>query len=101
MNFIDQSGNPIEGIPEFISPEWGNVLPFSLKESDLTIKIRDDDIYKIYHDPGIPPLLDTLNQGVMDSLFKNSFYMVSVWGSHLDSPHHGSMREKEKSSKIV
>ena len=84
LNFIDQSGNPIEGIPEFISPEWGNVLPFSLKESDLTIKIRDDDIYKIYHDPGIPPLLDTLNQGVMDSLFKNSFYMVSVWGSHLD-----------------
>jgi len=83
-NFIDQSGNLIEGIPEFISPEWGNVTPFALKEEDLVIKLRDDNIYKIYHDPGPPPLLDTLNQGKLDSLFKNSFSMVSVWGSHLD-----------------
>ena len=84
LNFIDQSGNSIEGIPEFISPEWGNVLPFSLKDEDLVIKVRDDGIYKVYHDPGIPPLLDTINQGVFDSLFKRSFSMVSIWGSHLD-----------------
>lgn len=82
--FIDQSGNPIEGIPEFISPEWGNVIPFALKSSDLSIKIREEDIYKVYHDPGPPPYLDTLNQGVSDSLFKRSFSMVSVWSSHLD-----------------
>ena len=83
-NFIDQSGNLIEGIPKFISPEWGNVIPFALKEEDLVIKLRDDNVYKIYHDPGPPPLLDTLNQGTLDSLFKSSFSMVSIWGSHLD-----------------
>ena len=60
------------------------MTPFALKEEDLVIKLRDDNIYKIYHDPGPPPLLDTLNQGKLDSLFKNSFSMVSVWGSHLD-----------------
>ena len=85
LNFIDQSGNSIEGIPEFISPEWGNVLPFSLKDEDLVIKVRDDGVYKVYYDPGIPPLLDTVNQGVMDSIFKRSFSMVSLWGSHLDN----------------
>ena len=82
--FIDQSGNLIEGIPEFISPEWGNVIPFVLSETDMVIKVRDDNLYKIYHDPGPPPYLDTLNQGYMDSIFKTSFSMVSVWGSHLD-----------------
>ena len=84
LNFIDQSGNLIEGIPEFISPEWGNVLPFALSEEDLVLKVRDDDIYKVYHDPGVPPLLDTISQGELDSLFKSSFSMVSIWGSHLD-----------------
>ena len=84
LNFIDQSGNLIEGIPEFISPEWGNVLPFALSEEDLVLKVRDDDIYKVYHDPGVPPLLDTIGQGELDSLFKSSFSMVSIWGSHLD-----------------
>ena len=84
LNFIDQSGNLIEGIPEFISPEWGNVLPFALSEEDLVLKVRDDDIYKVYHDPGVPPLLDTIDQGELDSLFKSSFSMVSIWGSHLD-----------------
>ena len=82
--FIDQSGNMIEGIPSFISPEWGNVLPFALSQEDLVIKVRDDDIYKIYHDAGEPVYLDTINQGLSDSLFKHSFSMVSVWSSHLD-----------------
>ena len=38
----------------------------------------------MYHDPGVPPLLDTIGQGELDSLFKSSFSMVSIWGSHLD-----------------
>lgn len=82
--FIDQSGNLIQGIPKFISPEWGNVKPFALSNNNLSIKIRDDNTYKIYHDPGPPPYLDTLSQGVMDSIFKRSFSMVSIWSSHLD-----------------
>ena len=82
--FIDQSGNFIDGIPKFISPEWGNVIPFSLSDSNLVIKIRDDKIFKIYHDPGDPPYMDTIQQGITDDLFKESFSMVSIWGSHLD-----------------
>ena len=82
--FIDQSGNFIDGIPKFISPEWGNVIPFSLSDSNLIVKIRDDKIFKIYHDPGDPPYMDTIQQGIMDNLFKESFSMVSIWGSHLD-----------------
>ena len=82
--FIDQSGNFIDGIPKFISPEWGNVIPFSLSDSNLVIKIRDDKIFKIYHDPGDPPYMDTVQQGAMDNIFKESFSMVSIWGSHLD-----------------
>ena len=46
--FIDQSGNLIEGVPDFISPEWGNVLPFALLQEDMVVKVRDDDIYKVY-----------------------------------------------------
>ena len=81
LNFIDQSGNLIEGIPEFISPEWGNVLPFALSEEDLVLKVRDDDIYKVYHDPGVPPLLDTIGQGELDSLFNRPF-LWSQFGDH-------------------
>ena len=58
--FIDQSGNLIEGVPDFISPEWGNVLPFALLQADMVVKVRDDDIYKVYYDPGDPPYLDCL-----------------------------------------
>ena len=82
--FIDQSGNLIEGIPDFISPEWGNVLPFALLQEDMVIKVRDDDIYKVYHDPGDPPYLDTTNQNQLNNIFKQAFSMVSVWSSHLD-----------------
>ncbi len=36
--FIDQSGNYHPGgSPEFLSPEWGKVIPFSLKDEDLSI----------------------------------------------------------------
>ena len=82
--FIDQSGNLIQGVPDFISPEWGNVLPFALLQEDMVVKVRDDDIYKVYHDVGDPPYLDTVNQGQLDSIFKKAFSMVSVWSSHLD-----------------
>ena len=39
--FVDQSGNLFPtGIPDFLSPEWGLVLPFALKEEDLTVNER-------------------------------------------------------------
>ncbi len=54
--FIDQSGNPIPfNTPEFLSPEWGEVTAFSLKQENLAIYQRDNYDYWVFHDPGPPP----------------------------------------------
>lgn len=76
---IDQSGNIIE-TPEFLSPEWGQVLPFALNPADAAIYQRDYFDYKVYFDPGAPPYL----AGVGDDDYKWGFSMVSIWSSHLD-----------------
>lgn len=78
--FIDQSGNVVsDNTPDFLSPEWGNVLPFSLDESDKTTKTRDGDTYNLFVDPGAPPLLG----GDMSDEYKWGFTLVSIWSSHL------------------
>lgn len=80
--FIDQSGNVIPfNTPDFLSPEWGDVVPFSLDSSDLTIKQRDGHEWKVYHDPGEPWYIsDSLS---LDDPYKWGFTMVAVWASHL------------------
>ncbi len=83
--FIDQSGNPIPfDTPEFLSPEWGNVDPFALGGEDLTIHKRDGNTYLVYHDPGMPPQLDTTGMVNSDEYMWN-FALVSAWSSHLDT----------------
>ena len=80
--FVDQSGNILsETTPEFLGAEWGSVWPFGLNDEDLTEFQRDGNAYKVYHDPGTPPLIDDNEQ--TNELFIESFSMVSVWGSHL------------------
>ncbi|PWH83450.1 hypothetical protein DIS18_02535 [Algibacter marinivivus] len=84
--FIDQSGNPIEGnVLDFLNPEWGNVLPFSLKNDDLTSYQRDGNDYLVYNDPLSPPYLDDSNTTASSEAYKWGFSLVSVWASHLDS----------------
>ena len=78
---IDQAGNPISSQSEFLSPEWGIVVPFSLKPDDLTIYERDDFEYWVYHDPGPPPTID----GTLSDNYKWSHSLVAIWSSHLDS----------------
>ncbi|MGI9541853.1 MAG: DUF6851 domain-containing protein [Cyclobacteriaceae bacterium] len=88
--FIDQSGNVIPiGLVDFQSPEWGNVVPFALRASNLTVYERDDNQYRVYHDPGPPPYLqeDDLEQA---SEYHWGFNLVSIWGAHLD-PSDGVM----------
>ena len=52
--FVDQSGNVIEGgIPPFLSPEWGAVVPFSLQTDQRTIYERDGSDWAVYLDPWI------------------------------------------------
>ena len=81
--FIDQSGNPIPGAtPEFLGPEWGSVTPFALNESVATYHPRGGWNYKIYQDPGSPPLLSMDGSGTSE-YYKWGFSMVSIWSSHL------------------
>jgi hypothetical protein len=83
---IDQSGNEVENTPPFLSPEWGNVLPFSMSEDSSVTKIRNGNEYKMYFDPGSPPLLGTGSS----EFYQWNFALVSMWSSHLD-PQDGVM----------
>ncbi len=81
-SFIDQSGNVIPGTtPPFLGPEWGEVIPFALKESDLKILNNGFDSY-IYQDPGAPPTIQEGNG--IDDPYKWYFSLVASWSSHLD-----------------
>jgi hypothetical protein len=88
--FIDQSGNILSNnTPDFLSPEWGDVLPFSLTEEDMDVYERDGDTYKVYVDPGPPPYLSNSSSGQESSdFYKWGFSLVAAWSSHL-SPSDG------------
>ncbi|MCB0608364.1 MAG: T9SS type A sorting domain-containing protein [Lewinella sp.] len=84
--FIDQSGNVFENrIPPFVSPEWGRVLPFSLKESEANVYQRDGHDYWVYHDPGPPPYFDTTKTGGPSEEYKWNHSVVAIWSSLLDT----------------
>ena len=77
---IDQSGNIIEGIPEFVGPEWGRVEPFSLTDADKTTCSRPGFALPVYHDPGPPPA----HTGALREEYKWTHSLVAVWSGHLD-----------------
>ncbi len=81
---VDQQGNPVQATRPFITPEWGNVVPFAMSDADATELLRDGDTYKVYHDPGPPSYLDTLDASGLDSFFKWNHLLVPIWQSHLD-----------------
>ena len=90
-NFIDQSGNVIGAdTPDFLSPEWGKVTPYALKDSYLTIKNKGGQDYWIYHDPGKPVMIKTDRTLGLNDPYKWGFSLVSVWSSQLD-PSDGEM----------
>lgn len=81
--YIDQQGQVIVGgYPPALTPEWGQVKPFSLTLNDLSIFRRDglDYDWWVYHDPGPPPLID----GPLAPEYRWGFELVSVWSGHLD-----------------
>lgn len=87
--FIDQSGNPApNSTPKFLSPEWGNVLPFSLQPGDAVLRQRDGHFYNVYHDPGPPALIDTTTADGLSAEYKWNFALVAIWGSLLDPADH-------------
>ena len=83
--FIGQSGiNEGRSTPDFVSPEWGQVIPFALSSENLTIKDKSGHPYYIYHDPGEPALINI--SPASDSLqdYQWGFGMVAQWSSLLD-----------------
>ncbi|UTA48361.1 vanadium-dependent haloperoxidase [Simiduia sp. 21SJ11W-1] len=84
--YIDQAGNLISGTPPFLSPEWGHVAPFSLDPVTATSYWREGFEYKVYFDPGMPPLLGTDSR----DFYQWNFSLVSKWSAHLD-PADGVM----------
>src|SRR5690606_28486427 len=52
---IDQSGNIVDSTPPFVSPEWGNVHPFSLTAADRSTCQRAGFDLPVFHAPGPPP----------------------------------------------
>jgi hypothetical protein len=77
---IDQSGNIVEGIPKFVSPEWGRVHPFSLTAADASTCRRPGFDLPVYHDPGAPPT----HAGALSAEYKWTHSLVAVWSGHLD-----------------
>ncbi len=83
--FIDQSGNLIsETTPDFLSPEWGDVSPFSLGEEVKTTHLRNGNTFTMYHDPGSPPNLNITSTTVESDAYIWGNTLVSIWASHLD-----------------
>ncbi len=83
--FIDQSGNVLSGkTPDFLSPEWGKVNPFSLNETQRSVLSRDGHTFNVYHDPGAPVYLDMNNDTDISSYYKWGNALVSIWSSQLD-----------------
>lgn len=78
----DKNGSVLDGVPSFLSPEWGHVVPFSLGADDRTLYEKDGHPYIVYHDPGPPPYLDTLSAEEIQD-YQWGFMLVSQWGSHL------------------
>jgi len=88
--YVDQSGNPISISPPALTPEWGNVVPFSMTDDHKTVFSRDGNNYNVYLDPGPPPLIDTNSITGLEDAYKKGFLMVSTWQGHLD-PTDGVM----------
>ncbi len=83
--FIDQSGNAIpDGKPAFLSAEWGNVVTFSMKESQVTDFTRESHPYKVYLDLGPPARIDTTENNAATEFYRWNHQLVTIWSSHLD-----------------
>ena len=83
-SFVDQSGNTIAGsVPEFLNPEWGQVVPFALNTDNLTILNNGFDSY-IYNNPGPPVSINNSDQDGIEDPYKWHFALVASWSSHLD-----------------
>ncbi|HAD12373.1 MAG TPA: hypothetical protein DCF33_08035, partial [Saprospirales bacterium] len=82
---VDQQGNPIPALQRFQSPEWGRVVPFALADSSKTVYQRNNSDWPVYHDPGPPAFLDTVDGGGDSEVYKWNHSLVAIWSSHLST----------------
>lgn len=90
LSLICEQGTDLPGIPcipvpcnaPALSPEWGNVAPFALREDQKVTYQRDGHDYHVYLEQGAPPMLDTNTAlGFEESFFKWGFCVNSIWHS--------------------
>ena len=81
--FVDQSGNVIGESPTFLSPDWGQLVPFALKQEDLEILNNGFNSY-VYNNPGAPNAIQDSDEDGIDDPYKWNFALVLSWSSHLD-----------------
>ena len=80
---------PVGNITDNNTPDFesrmGLSLSFCIKVITTKYVLKNNNDYKVYLDPGVPPYYDAPinSEGLND--YKSGFAMVSVWGSHLDS----------------
>jgi hypothetical protein len=86
--FIGQSG--FISSPAFLSPEWGEVIPFSLDDGHKATYPREGYAYEVYNDPGAPPYLGPAGTDPESEEYKWTFALVAAWSGHLD-PSDGVM----------
>ena len=79
--FQGQSGFVESETPPFLSPEWGQVVPFGLPDSVVTMHFRDGWPYPVWLDQGPPP---SLTGDGLDSPYIWGHSMVLRWSEHLD-----------------
>ena len=82
--FIGQSGVASDETPPFLSPEWGEVQPFSLPTFERSTHVRDGNDYFVWLDQGAPPLMDVNTTTGFDDPYQWGFSMVLRWSEHLD-----------------
>jgi len=74
----------LPGTREFLTPEWGDVVPFALQEKDKKVLFRDGTECNVYMDPGPPPYLDMSDDPEGSAYFKWGFVLNAVWSGQLD-----------------
>lgn len=67
----------------FLTPEWGEIRPFSLGATDRKIRSRNDMNFTVYLDPGPPPLTN-LEDSVHLKAYQWGFLLNVLWSGHLN-----------------
>ncbi|MFM7769237.1 MAG: DUF6851 domain-containing protein, partial [Bacteroidota bacterium] len=82
-SFVDQNGFPGAPSQVALSPEWGNVKPFSLTAADKNTYYRDGAFWNVYKDPGPQPQLLPGDTASVEHPMIFGNLQVLIWSSHL------------------